>query len=162
MPALRRVVVSSVIVSSVAVFALAACGSGSGGSSATTAAHAHAASAGWDQFSTPQVVTGQCSHKYPGELMTAAEAIVQFSRSAVCPGYVTVTADTAVTWKNVDSSAFTVTIRRNDPAGEVLEQVRVEPGRSWASRLPAGRYAYATDAIESFRGWVEVTGGAGA
>ncbi len=113
---------------------------------------------GWDQFSTPSFDSGQCSHKYPGEVMTEAEAVVTFSRSGICPGYVTVDADTAVRWRNADTAAFTVTIRRDAPDGPVLDQLVVAPGKTRTTRLTAGRYAYATDAIESFRGWVDVAG----
>jgi len=137
--------------------------SGCGGTTRATtdgADHAGHATArpGWDQFSTPSFDSDQCSHKYPGEVMTEAEAVVTFSRTGICPGYVSVDADTAVRWRNADTAAFTVTIRRDAPDGPVLDQLVVAPGATRTTRLTTGRYAYDTDAIESFRGWVDVAG----
>ncbi len=149
-----------VIAAVLPVAASSGCASTSGSAAAAAADHAGHSTVrpGWDQFSTPSFDAGQCSHKYPGELMTAAEAVVVFSRQGICPGYVTVEADTAVRWRNLDTTAFTVTIRRDSPDGPVLDSLLVAPGATGTTTLGSGRYAYATDAIESFRGWVEVTG----
>ncbi len=95
----------------------------------------------------------------PGQILTADEAVVRFSPSQVCPGYVTIALGTPVTFKNQDTSAHTITITEgNMPGGKTVTSGTAEPGQVWVRTFDTvGTFTYVTDAIPSFRGTVEVT-----
>ncbi len=98
----------------------------------------------------------------PGEILSAADAVVRFSPEQVCPGYVTIAPGTDVTWANVDTVAHTVTITEgnNDPQGKPVASTTVAPGTTWVRAFDqAGVYTFTTDAIPSFRGTVDASDG---
>lgn len=100
---------------------------------------------------------GECVSRTPGELLSEVEAVVRFTPEQICPGYVTIAAGTRVTWVNRDGVAHEVRITQGATpvAAELLG-----PGRSWQYQFDtAGVYTFETDAIEAFRGTVEVQGG---
>jgi plastocyanin len=102
---------------------------------------------------------GQCISRMPGQILTADEAVVRFSPSQVCPGYVTIVPGTPVTFKNQDTKAHTITITEgNMPDGKAVTNGIAEPGQTWVRTFDTvGTYTYVTDAIPTFRGTVEVT-----
>lgn len=148
------------------------------GSSSTTSAPATSAptTAGSSTGSTPGGSTvgtspkapgttypedGRCISRMPGEILTAEEAVVRFSSQQVCPGYVTILPGTAVTFKNRDTVAHTITITEgNMPDGKEIANGIAEPGQTWVREFNTlGTFTFVTDAVPSFRGSVEVTDG---
>ena len=97
----------------------------------------------------------------PGQILSAEEAVVRFSPSQVCPGYVTIVPGTPVTFKNQDTATHSITISEgNMPGGKVVMTGTAEAGRAWVQTFDTlGTFTYVTDAIPSFRGTVEVTTG---
>lgn len=104
---------------------------------------------------------GRCVSRMPGEILTADEAVVHFSPSQVCPGYVTVAPGTPVSFVNEDTQAHTITITEgNLPDGAVVTTTSVATGETWVQTFDAvGTFSYVTDAIPTFRGAIEVTTG---
>ncbi len=104
---------------------------------------------------------GTCVSRMPGEVLAAIDAVVQFSTSQVCPGYVTVRPGTPVTFTNEDAVAHTVTIQEGTlPGGKTIASGSAPPGGSWVQPFDTlGSFTYVLDAIPSFRGTVEVTDG---
>lgn len=104
---------------------------------------------------------GGCVTRMPGQILSAEEAVVRFSPSQVCPGYVTIAPGTPVTFANQDTKAHTITITEgNLPGGKVVADGVAEPGQTWVRTFDTlGAFTYTTDAIPSFRGTVEVTDG---
>ncbi len=107
---------------------------------------------------------GRCITRMPGEILSADEAVVRFTPEQVCPGYVTIVPGTPVTFLNADTVEHTITITEgNAPDGTVVTTGIAPPGGTWVQTFDAlGTFSYLTDAIPSFRGTVEVTGGGGA
>lgn len=103
----------------------------------------------------------RCVSRMPGEILSAEEAVVRFSPSQVCPGYVTIVPGTPVTFVNDDTQTRTVTITEgNLPDGAVVATGTVDAGGTWVRTFDtAGTFTYVTDAIPTFRGAVEVTTG---
>ena len=102
-----------------------------------------------------------CQDKGPGEIMSAAEAIVRFSTEIVCPGYVTITVGTPVTFTNTAEESLTVEVTATDASGAMDDLPFF--GRSIAAGgsveytfEETGLYAYTIDALEGFRGTIEV------
>lgn len=97
----------------------------------------------------------QCAQHMPGDVLSAAEAMVIFDTEHVCLGYVTVRAGTAITWHNADAVERRVSVE--DGNGTVLMSFSV-PGGGAAQRsvATAGVYRYKVSAIESFVGTIEV------
>jgi plastocyanin len=145
----RRLVV---VVVAVAALALAGCGSSK---SKTPAASPTTTG------DTTATTTGgfDCTFGTPGQILSAEQAVVKFSPSGVCPGYVTIAPGTAVTWQNQDTVSHTVTVTEgNLPGGKVVATGTAAPGGSWVQPFATeGFYLYVTDALPSFRGVVEVT-----
>lgn len=102
-----------------------------------------------------------CVSKMPGEILTEAEAVVAFSTTKACPGYVTIRPGTEVTFRNEDSVAHRITINGTNATGEKLPVVAngtAQPGATWAHTFDdLGMFSYTLDAIPTFRGTVEVT-----
>lgn len=146
--------VPAVVAVALAGLLAAGCGSGGDGeergATATTAVDAVSGGHGADP--------GECVSRTPGQLLSEVEAVVRFTPEQICPGYVTIAAGTRVTWVNQDDVAHEVRVTQGtDPvAAEVLE-----PGRSWQYQFDVpGAFTFETDAIEAFRGTVEVQRGA--
>lgn|GEM_PF-3428973 len=132
--------------------ALAGCSSSDGGSDAAPASSTTAAS--------PETTTAEtaCVSRMPGEVLTAEQAVVSFTPERVCPGYVTIAPGTPVTFRNDDDVAHAVTISAgNLPGGASVAEQSIEPGATWVQPFAtAGMFSYATDAIPSFTGTVDV------
>jgi hypothetical protein len=110
-----------------------------------------------DDSTTPP--TGaDCDAKPPGELMTEAEAVIYFSAESVCPGYVTVTAGMSVTWHNAGDVAFDVVVRADPvPDAPVYTEQTIEPGGEWQYEfIEPDQYAWRTNAVDGFVGYIEV------
>jgi plastocyanin len=122
--------------------------SGTGAVTATTATDAGSGGHG--------AGPGECVSRTPGQLLSEVEAVVRFTPEQICPGYVTIAAGTRVTWVNQDDVAHEVRVTQGtDPVATEL----VEPGRSWQYQFDTpGVFTFVTDAIEAFRGTVEVQG----
>ncbi len=116
---------------------------------------------------------GTCTTKSPGEPLDAAEAVVRFSTSGVCPSYVTIKAGTPVRWTNDHSSAVTLSLTAAAPAatggrdafggganaadGAELFRQSVAPGATFERQFDAaGTYYFRLDLIPTFLGTVEV------
>lgn len=101
-----------------------------------------------------------CESHPPGVVLSREQAIVQFDPERVCPGYVTVLVGTPVSFVNQGDAVATVTVTETAATGELgatLLDVAVGPGE-YVEYTPvtAGFLAFATDALPSFRGTVEV------
>lgn len=105
---------------------------------------------------------GKCLSRMPGEILTADEAVVRFTPSQICPGYVTVAPGTPVTFKNNDTASHVVTITEGTSGtGKTVATATVAAGKTWAqSSDTPGSSTFVIDAIPSFRGTIEVVGGA--
>ena len=105
----------------------------------------------------------RCISRMPGEILTEAEAVVRFSTTKACPGYVTIRPGTKVTFHNEDSVAHRITVNPTNATGEQLPEVAAGtagPGRTWMHVFDdLGMFSFSLDAIPSFRGPVEVTEG---
>ena len=90
--------------------------------------------------------------------MTEDEAVIYFSAESVCPGYVTVTAGTLVTWRNTGDVAFQVVVRADPvPDAPVYTEQTIEPGGEWQYEfIEPDQYSWRTDAIDEFVGSVDV------
>lgn len=97
----------------------------------------------------------KCVSHMPGELLTAAEAIVTFDKQRVCRGYVTVGPTTNVSWSNNDSARHKVTVT-NLERTETIYETDVEPDQVVFRTFPIGIYLYKVDALPSFTGTIEV------
>lgn len=101
---------------------------------------------------------GFCPPSMPGEIMSADEAVVKFSPTQVCPGYVTVVPGTEVTFNNLDTKPADVTVYAGpgDDADEVWT-ANLGPGKSESTSFddPTVLY-YVVSSIESFRGTIEI------
>lgn len=131
----------------------------SGGSAAATATSGGVASGmGSMSHEADPNDPNSCVARMPGELLTAAEAVVKFSSERVCPGYVTVAPGTTVTWLNRDNVARTVTVSTGmGTNGDVVVQQSVRPGEQFQRDFTTvGVFSYRTDAIPSFQGTIEV------
>jgi plastocyanin len=97
----------------------------------------------------------ECAQHMPGDLLTAAEAMVMFDPQHVCLGYVTVRPGTPVMFHNTDTAAHRVTILGG---GDVQIAAFDVAGGSAVSRslTTAGIYRFRLSAIESFVGTIEV------
>ncbi|MFN8037745.1 MAG: hypothetical protein U0Q07_00920 [Acidimicrobiales bacterium] len=101
-----------------------------------------------------------CISKAPGEVYSASEAFIRFSPETICPGFVTVTVGTPVTFDNRDTAPHEVRITRGAAAdAPVVASQTVAPGQQWAqSWSAADNLAFRIDAIPSFVGTITVTG----
>ena len=101
-----------------------------------------------------------CISKAPGEVYSAAEAVIRFSPETICPGFVTVPVGTPVTFDNRDTAPHEVKITRGAaPDAPVIASQTVAPGQQWAqSWSAADNLAFRIDAIPSFVGTITVTG----
>jgi plastocyanin len=135
----------------VAALAFAGCSSSKPTTTAVTTTTADATATTADGFN--------CNAGTPGQILTPDQAVVKFSPSGVCPGYVTVTPGTTVTWQNQDTVSHTITVTEgNLPGGKVVATGTAPPGGTWTQAFPTeGFNLYVTDALPSFRGVVEVT-----
>jgi hypothetical protein len=90
--------------------------------------------------------------------MSATEAVVRFSPTQICPGYVTVRPSTPITFENLGDSAAEVTILDGVSAdAERFTSTTLEPGEAKRTILAKpGSVFYRVSAIESFRGTIEV------
>ena len=93
--------------------------------------------------STPVVTGGEweCAMTMPGEILTAAQAVVEMDTAKVCPAYVLIEAPTAVTWRNRGPDPVTVTVLAEYPKGApVAGSVVAEASRSRIGRLETQCY----------------------
>jgi plastocyanin len=122
----------------------------------TDATHGHIG--GTDNTGVPGPGGATCISKAPGELYTAAEAVIRFSPESICPGFVTVSPRTPVTFANLGTEPYTVTLTRGTQAdGPVLATEAVAPGATWVQTFDAtGDVAFRISAIRSFVGTIYV------
>ena len=101
-----------------------------------------------------------CPPSMPGEEMSAAEAVVRFSPSQICPGYVTVRPGTLVTFENLGDAAVKVTITDGPKASaKELTATELAPKQAMKTTFESpGSVYYLVSSIESFRGTIEVLG----
>lgn len=96
-----------------------------------------------------------CAQHMPGDVLTAAEATVEFDRERVCLAYVTVLTGTVVSWHNTDSIDHTLKVL--DASGAEVTSLNVAAGgvvhRPFTT---AGIFQFQLSAIASFVGTVEV------
>ena len=109
--------------------------------------------------SMPTVAPGAgkvtCAQHMPGDVLTAAEATVEFDRERVCLAYVTVLRGTEVSWHNTDTVDHTLTIL--DSSGAQVVSLPVAAGDSVRRPFPdVGIFQFKVSAITSFVGTVEV------
>jgi plastocyanin len=99
-----------------------------------------------------------CDAKPPGEIMSEDEAVIYFDAESVCPGYVTVTLGTSVTWRNTGDAAFQVVVRADPvPDAPVYTEQTIQPGGEWQYEfIEPDQYSWRTDAIDEFVGSVDV------
>jgi plastocyanin len=96
---------------------------------------------------------GECASRMPGDVLTAAEAVVRFSAQRVCLGYVTVAPGTEVSWQNAGDQPGTVTVTTPTP----VTSPAVAPGDTWTHRFDdRGVFSYRIDVLPAFVGTVEV------
>ena len=96
-----------------------------------------------------------CAQHMPGDVLTAAEATVEFDRERVCLAYVTVLTGTEVSWHNTDTVDHTLTIL--DSSGAQVVSLPVAAGDSVRRPFPdVGIFQFKVSAITSFVGTVEV------
>lgn len=119
---------------------------------------------GWTATNDPTgvVLPGPltCESHPPGVVLSREQAIVQFDPERVCPGYITVLVGTPVSFVNQGDASATVTVAETATTGELgatLLDVTVRPG-DYVEYTPVatGFLSFATDALPSFRGTVEV------
>lgn len=142
---------------------VAAC-SGSGGDSAnsnpTISPETTAASA------SPTGAAGRagCGEVEPGVVVDSNQAVVYFDSESVCPGWVTVTQGTQVTFANDDTAPFTVVVTATQlPDSAEIARFTIPAGaRQPFDTLDVATMGFSTDALPGFRGTVEVVGADGA
>ena len=141
-----------------AVVGLAACGDDGDGTPRQVALTVPDAPQGTNPVPT---MPDDCTDYTPGEILSAAEAVVTFSTEIVCPGYVTITVGTPVTFTNTADTSLTVEVTSTDRSG-ALDDLPFF-GRSIApfgsveyTFTETGLFAYTVDALEGFRGTIEV------
>lgn len=122
----------------------------------TDAAHGHIG--GTDNTGVPGPGGATCISKAPGELYTAAEAVIRFSPESICPGFVTVAPGTPVTFANLGTEAYTVTLSRGTQAdAPVLATETVAPGATWVQTFDAtGDVTFRISAIRGFLGTIHI------
>ena len=109
----------------------------------------------------PPTMPTDCVDYPPGDILSAAEANVRFSTESVCPGYVTITVGTPVTFTNTIDESFDVTVTTlelDGTLGEIPFFARTIPplGTVDYTFEEEGLYAYRLDALEGFKGTIEV------
>lgn len=167
-PALRPTLV--VVLVAIVAATLGACSSTGDESTTVTTTTTTTAASGPSGTATAGTATNgttadrdplaECPHRLPGELLTADEAVVRFSPTRICPGYVTVGLGTEVTFVNLGVEPYDVTIWSGMAAAASdtpLVTTSVAPGDRWGWTPPeVAVYTYRTGAIETMTGTIEV------
>jgi hypothetical protein len=147
-----------------ALGSLAGC-SGSGGDSAkgpaTISPETSTTASGSATGAAGRAVCGEIE---PGVVVGESQAIVYFDPQGVCPGWVTVTQGTPVTFANDGLAPSTVVVTVTQmPGSDEVARFTIPAGGSQPLDTPdVATMAFTTDALPGFRGTVEVVGPDGA
>jgi hypothetical protein len=152
------------VVASLALLATVAGCSGSGGDKAGTNPTISPETTTAEGSPTGPAGRASCGEIEPGVVVDRSQATIYFDTESVCPGWVTVSQGTQVTFTNDGAATATVVVTATQlpDSAEVARFTIPAGGSQPLDTLDVATMGFSTDALPGFRGTVEVVGADGA